>query len=265
MSKPETTVPAGWKLVPIEPTKEMADAFDRAAWCKLQDAYGPCPTEHPEDGGGSFGYGWRAMLYAVPAPSPALENGSAPLADATNNNPSPLSEAPAEGRVVVKALEWKDPYKRGVCHGMLFLAKCPIAMGESYRITDAVGFRLTRSGSGSTLDLGIFKAVEDAQRAAQSDLETRILSALTTPPAPSPDALAKTVEPCERCHRPADLKATWSFGENFLCDECFAAGQAESDEVEAHEMQNFGGAYGVPERPSVVRLRARATSGESHD
>ncbi|NTD85461.1 hypothetical protein [Agrobacterium tumefaciens] len=57
----------GWKLVPTEPTPEMIEAFADACWRKLQDTYGSNPTEEPEDGGGSIGYGYRAMLAAAPA------------------------------------------------------------------------------------------------------------------------------------------------------------------------------------------------------
>ncbi len=62
------------------------------------------------------------------------------------------------------------------------------------------------------------------------------------------------VRACEQCHGRATLEAKWSFGSNFLCRDCFTAGQAETDEVEAHEMKEFGGAYGVPERPLVLPL-----------
>ncbi len=60
-------IPDGWQLVPKEPTEEMIEAFATASWLKLQDSYGPSPTEHPEDGGGSIGYGYRAMLSVAPS------------------------------------------------------------------------------------------------------------------------------------------------------------------------------------------------------
>lgn len=61
-------IPEGWKLVPIEPSDEMVEAFADASWRKLQDGYGDSPTEHPEDGGGPVCYGYRAMLAAAPEP-----------------------------------------------------------------------------------------------------------------------------------------------------------------------------------------------------
>ena len=69
-----------------------------------------------------------------------------------------------------------------------------------------------------------------------------------------------TRQGCERCHGAATLKATWSFGSSWLCDGCFADGQAETDEVEAHEMNVFGGAWGIPERPQVERAGLTALS-----
>jgi hypothetical protein len=56
----------GFVLLPREPTEGMERAFDTAYWAKAGDASSPTPTEHPEDGGGPFGYGYRAMLKAVP-------------------------------------------------------------------------------------------------------------------------------------------------------------------------------------------------------
>ena len=67
-----TPTEATWKLVPTEATDKMAEAFSEACLRKLQDAYGASPTEPPEEGGGSFGYGYRAMLAASP-PAPAAE------------------------------------------------------------------------------------------------------------------------------------------------------------------------------------------------
>lgn len=59
---------------------------------------------------------------------------------------------------------------------------------------------------------------------------------------------------CESCHGLATCKATWSSGSNFLCYECLAGGQADTDEVEAHEMSVFGAAWGIPERPVVTPI-----------
>lgn len=56
-------VPEGWKLVPVEPTREMCDAFDKSsAW------------EDVEFWEGSFNLasGWEAMLSAAPFPSDTL-------------------------------------------------------------------------------------------------------------------------------------------------------------------------------------------------
>lgn len=60
-----TTIPAGWKLVPIEPTPEMREAFHEA-------------HEQWEDGchwkataAGSPDWQWSAMLEAAPSPAPA--------------------------------------------------------------------------------------------------------------------------------------------------------------------------------------------------
>lgn len=59
---------AEWRLVPVEPTEAMSEAFERAYDRKYADIYAPTPTEHPNDGGGPFGYGYRAMLAAAPSP-----------------------------------------------------------------------------------------------------------------------------------------------------------------------------------------------------
>jgi len=63
----EEQAPEGWVLVPKEPTEAMIRAFAEASWKKREDGYSQSPTEHPEDGGGSIGYGYRAMLAASPA------------------------------------------------------------------------------------------------------------------------------------------------------------------------------------------------------
>lgn len=76
--------------------------------------------------------------------------------------------------------------------------------------------------------------------------------------------LAERVRHCECCHRVATLKATWSFGSNFLCGGCFQDGQAQTDEVEEYEMATFGGAWGLPERPTVEMLpRALSAKDET--
>jgi len=67
----------GW-IAPDEPTPEMERAFDTAYWAKAGDASSPTPTEHPDDGGGAFGYGYRAMrkaaaLSTAPAARPGDE------------------------------------------------------------------------------------------------------------------------------------------------------------------------------------------------
>lgn len=58
---------AGWQLVPKEPTQEMLDAFRIAETKKRFDIMSAHPTEEPEAGGGTVGYGYRAMLAAAPA------------------------------------------------------------------------------------------------------------------------------------------------------------------------------------------------------
>lgn len=58
---------AGWQLVPKEPTEEMLDAYRVAETKKRFDIMSPYPTEEPEAGGGTIGYGYRAMLAAAPA------------------------------------------------------------------------------------------------------------------------------------------------------------------------------------------------------
>lgn len=63
----EVAIPDGWQLVPKEPTDEMFQAFRLAHGRKCIDISGPYPTEHPDDGGGPIGYGYRAMLAASPA------------------------------------------------------------------------------------------------------------------------------------------------------------------------------------------------------
>lgn len=52
-------------VVPVEPTEAMLQAGTHAGRRKSQDAMSPTPTEHPDDGGGSLGYAYRAMLAAA--------------------------------------------------------------------------------------------------------------------------------------------------------------------------------------------------------
>lgn len=53
---PAASVPDGWKLVPIEPTIEMREAYHQAEE-DFQDCCGTSPDSH-----------WAAMLAAAPAP-----------------------------------------------------------------------------------------------------------------------------------------------------------------------------------------------------
>lgn len=55
-----------WQLVPKEPTQKMLDAFAQGHGRKCLDISSMHPTEHPDDGGGPVGYGYRAMLAAAP-------------------------------------------------------------------------------------------------------------------------------------------------------------------------------------------------------
>ncbi len=71
LSEAGQRVPEGWELVPIEPTGEMIEAFRSAHGRKCVDIASPYPTEHPDDGGGPVGYGYRAMLAAAPAIIPS--------------------------------------------------------------------------------------------------------------------------------------------------------------------------------------------------
>lgn len=59
-------IPEGFQLVPVEPTWKMHQAFKDAHSRKCLDIASVTPTEHPDDGGGPIGYGWRAMLAAAP-------------------------------------------------------------------------------------------------------------------------------------------------------------------------------------------------------
>lgn len=59
-------IPEGFQLVPVEPTWKMHQAFKDAHSRKCLDIASVTPTEHPDDGGGPVGYGWRAMLAAAP-------------------------------------------------------------------------------------------------------------------------------------------------------------------------------------------------------
>lgn len=61
------TAQEGWQFVPKEPTDDMIEAFRQAHARKCVDIASPTPTEHPDDGGGPIGYGYRAMLAAAPA------------------------------------------------------------------------------------------------------------------------------------------------------------------------------------------------------
>lgn len=48
-----------------EPTNVMIESFNDASWAKVRDISSPTPTEHPDDGGGPVGYGFRAMIDAA--------------------------------------------------------------------------------------------------------------------------------------------------------------------------------------------------------
>lgn len=63
---------------------------------------------------------------------------------------------------------------------------------------------------------------------------------------------------CEQCHRPATHKGTNSHGSNFLCGDCIASNEAAGDEIDAHEMKHFGGAYGLVERMHYEPLARNA-------
>ena len=55
-AQPAPSVPEGWKLVPIEPTQEMRDAWELAPVCEYADAV--------------FRYAYREMLAAAPEAKP---------------------------------------------------------------------------------------------------------------------------------------------------------------------------------------------------
>lgn len=48
-----------------EPSEKMISAFNKASWSKVKDISSPAPIEHPDDGGGPVGYGFRAMIDAA--------------------------------------------------------------------------------------------------------------------------------------------------------------------------------------------------------
>lgn len=56
----------GWQIVPREPTGNMQHSFRSSYRLKENDIASESPTEHPQDGGGPFGYGYRAMLATAP-------------------------------------------------------------------------------------------------------------------------------------------------------------------------------------------------------
>lgn len=55
-AQPAPSVPEGWKLVPIEPTQEMRDAWELAPVCEYADAVFRCA--------------YREMLAAAPEAKP---------------------------------------------------------------------------------------------------------------------------------------------------------------------------------------------------
>ena len=57
-------------VVPREATEGMLKAGAEAQWRKMQDMASPSPTERPEEGGGSLGYAYRAMLTAAEKEAP---------------------------------------------------------------------------------------------------------------------------------------------------------------------------------------------------
>ena len=71
-------VPQGWKLVPIEPTKEMLDAgLKRKAQARWLDGalVLRARTENLRPAEEIAALQWEAMLAATPAPAPAQEAG----------------------------------------------------------------------------------------------------------------------------------------------------------------------------------------------
>lgn len=90
---------AGWQLVPTEPTDDMIEAFRQAHARKCVDIASHTPTEHPDDGGGPIGYGYRAMLAASPArPEPVVLD-----ADAT---PDAVESVRRRAAQTIEAEKW---------------------------------------------------------------------------------------------------------------------------------------------------------------
>lgn len=60
---------------------------------------------------------------------------------------------------------------------------------------------------------------------------------------------------CRQCGSPATLRAHFQTGgTEIFCDPCVQDHEAISNEIDAHEMQHFGGAYGLVPRPKYTPI-----------
>ena len=180
-------VPIGWQLVPIKPDAAMRAAVLEVASPQIL-AYGLAT--------------WETMLAAAPTPPAAdriaeleraIEEDGVQIADlvtkleraeaaiAILSEPThPAAEAPGQGPVGVKPLEWREAPvpPSGEC-----LASSPVGL---YCIPLGRGQFVLRYRDRHTL--GQFATLEDAKAAAQADYEQRIRSALFSAPPTYADA-----------------------------------------------------------------------------
>jgi NTP pyrophosphatase (non-canonical NTP hydrolase) len=188
-------IPAGWKLVPIEPTDAMVDA-GRVARMNVAGGY-----EGPS--------GWQAMLDAAPPPYTHISLGWRPVSclklrmmagKLRKANPSDetaalleeaaadierLAHASAELSVAVKPLVW-DGARKARALGATWMV-----WPYSDPLKDGLGNWLWQCVDAVPHASGCFHTEAEAKAAAQADYESRIRTALS-PTADTQNPLSST-------------------------------------------------------------------------
>lgn len=60
--------------------------------------------------------------------------------------------------------------------------------------------------------------------------------------------------PLCNCGNQADYKAIFQHGETEICDSCYRQQEQITNEIDEHEVKNFGGSYGLCPRPILVPI-----------
>lgn len=114
-------VPEGWKLVPMEPTPEMREAF-HASYERYEDGYGECPDSQ-----------WKAMLRNTPTPPAPEQPRAAVIPDEALTL---LSRAQSEIESLAESVEnlGEDLYEDDVSEEVLEARELAGEIGEYLRL-----------------------------------------------------------------------------------------------------------------------------------